>query len=124
MHTQLKCPDGSRPRILFAEDSDTVRLVTAANVPLESKLRPDLIFRLKDVVLALPPLRTRGDDIWRLVRAFLRQYAPAGRPASLSMTVTRPEAPASDESMRAAWWNATARCGSRARLPTCWTCRT
>jgi DNA-binding NtrC family response regulator len=56
-----------------------VRLVTAANVPLESRLRPDLIFRLKDVVLALPPLRARGDDLWRLVRAFLRQYAPAGR---------------------------------------------
>ena len=30
MQTQLKCPDGSRPRILFAEDSDTVRLITAA----------------------------------------------------------------------------------------------
>ncbi|HET6900668.1 MAG TPA: sigma 54-interacting transcriptional regulator [Vicinamibacteria bacterium] len=56
-----------------------VRLVTAANTPLESRLRPDLIFRLKDVVLALPPLRARGDDLWRLVRAFLRQYAPAGR---------------------------------------------
>jgi CheY-like chemotaxis protein len=30
MQTQLIRPDGSRPRILFAEDSDTVRLVTAA----------------------------------------------------------------------------------------------
>ena len=58
-----------------------VRIVTAANVPLESRLRPDLIFRLRDVVLALPPLRTRGEDVWRLAREFLRQYAPAGRPA-------------------------------------------
>ena len=66
-----------------------VRLVTAANVPLESKLRPDLIFRLKDVVLALPPLRTRGDDIWRLVRAFLRQYAPAGRPEPIVTAAAR-----------------------------------
>jgi DNA-binding NtrC family response regulator/tetratricopeptide (TPR) repeat protein len=55
-----------------------VRLVTAANVPLESRLRPDLIFRLKDVVLALPPLRERGEDVWRLAREFLRQYTPAG----------------------------------------------
>ena len=30
MQTQLIRPDGSRPRILFAEDSDTVRQVTAA----------------------------------------------------------------------------------------------
>jgi len=57
-----------------------VRLVTAANVPLASRLRPDLIFRLTDVVLALPPLRTRGEDLWRLVREFLRQHAPAGPP--------------------------------------------
>jgi two-component system response regulator HydG len=57
-----------------------VRLVTAANVPLESKLRPDLIFRLTDVVLGLPPLRERGEDVWRLVRAFLRQYAPSAGP--------------------------------------------
>jgi transcriptional regulator with AAA-type ATPase domain/tetratricopeptide (TPR) repeat protein len=57
-----------------------VRIVTAANVPLESRLRADLIFRLRDVVLALPPLRARGEDVWRLAREFLRQYAPAGRP--------------------------------------------
>ncbi|MGE3873645.1 MAG: response regulator [Parvibaculaceae bacterium] len=30
MHNEIKCPDGSRPRILFAEDSETVRQVTAA----------------------------------------------------------------------------------------------
>jgi len=66
-----------------------VRLVTAANTPLESRLRPDLIFRLKDVVLALPPLRTRGDDLWRLVRAFLRQYAPAGRPEPIVSAAAR-----------------------------------
>jgi DNA-binding NtrC family response regulator len=66
-----------------------VRLVTAANVPLESRLRADLIFRLKDVVLALPPLRARGDDLWRLVRAFLRQYAPPGRPEPVVSAAAR-----------------------------------
>jgi DNA-binding NtrC family response regulator len=66
-----------------------VRLVTAANVPLESKLRPDLIFRLKDVVLALPPLRARGDDLWRLARAFLRQYAPAECPEPIVTAAAR-----------------------------------
>jgi transcriptional regulator with AAA-type ATPase domain/tetratricopeptide (TPR) repeat protein len=66
-----------------------VRLVTAANVPLESRLRPDLVFRLKDVVLALPPLRARGDDLWRLVRAFLRQYAPGDRPEPIVTAAAR-----------------------------------
>src|SRR5262249_9129541 len=50
-----------------------VRLVTAATVALGSGLRPDLIFRLKDIVLTLPPLRARGEDVWRLAREFLRQ---------------------------------------------------
>jgi transcriptional regulator with AAA-type ATPase domain/tetratricopeptide (TPR) repeat protein len=66
-----------------------VRIVTAANVPLESRLRADLIFRLRDVVLALPPLRTRGEDVWRLAREFLRQYAPAGRPVPAVMPAAR-----------------------------------
>src|SRR5262249_51846434 len=50
-----------------------VRLVTAANVPLDSRLRPALISRLKAIGLALPPLRARGDDMWRLAKEFLRQ---------------------------------------------------
>ena len=67
-----------------------VRLVTAANRPLEERLRPDLIFRLKDVVLALPPLRARGDDVGRLVREFLRQHAAAGRePSALTPAARR-----------------------------------
>jgi transcriptional regulator with AAA-type ATPase domain/tetratricopeptide (TPR) repeat protein len=58
-----------------------IRLVTAANVALEARLRPDLVFRLSDVVLTLPPLRARGEDVWRLAREFLRHYAPAEKPA-------------------------------------------
>jgi DNA-binding NtrC family response regulator len=73
-----------------------VRLVTAANVPLESRLRPDLIFRLKDIVLALPPLRARGDDVWRLAREFLRQ-ACAGLP-------TVPVTPAARRALESYSW--------------------
>jgi DNA-binding NtrC family response regulator/tetratricopeptide (TPR) repeat protein len=66
-----------------------VRLVTAANVPLESKLRPDLIFRLKDIVLALPPLRARGEDIWRLGREFLRQASAGLSPVPVTTAARR-----------------------------------
>jgi DNA-binding NtrC family response regulator/tetratricopeptide (TPR) repeat protein len=67
-----------------------IHLVTAANVDLDGRLRADLIFRLRDVVLTLPPLRSRGEDVGRLACAFLRQYAPAGRPVpALSATARR-----------------------------------
>jgi DNA-binding NtrC family response regulator/tetratricopeptide (TPR) repeat protein len=54
-----------------------VRLVTAANVPLEDCVRrgvfrEDLMYRLCQETLALPPLRDRGDDVVLLARHFLR----------------------------------------------------
>jgi DNA-binding NtrC family response regulator len=57
-----------------------VRILSAANVALEERLRADLVFRLKDVVLALPPLRERGDDVLALALAFLRREVRPGRP--------------------------------------------
>jgi transcriptional regulator with PAS, ATPase and Fis domain len=62
-----------------------VRVITAANVPLERRVaagqfREDLMYRMNAVVLALPPLRERGDDLPRLARHFLRRAAErAGR---------------------------------------------
>ena len=44
------------------------------------RLRPDLIFRLKDVVLALPPLRARGDDLWRWCRTSCARVRGRRRP--------------------------------------------
>jgi DNA-binding NtrC family response regulator/tetratricopeptide (TPR) repeat protein len=54
-----------------------VRLVTAANVPLEERVargafREDLMYRLCQETVVLPPLRERGDDVARLARHFLR----------------------------------------------------
>ena len=68
-----------------------VRVVTAANAPLACRLRPDLVFRLEEIVLTLPPLRERGADLWLLVRHFLAEAArSAGLPLpSLSVEARR-----------------------------------
>jgi transcriptional regulator with AAA-type ATPase domain/tetratricopeptide (TPR) repeat protein len=63
-----------------------VRVVTASNVALHEKvargeLRADVMHRLHQLVLELPPLRERGDDVLLLARAFLRRFAARdGRP--------------------------------------------
>ena len=58
-----------------------VRLLAATNVDLEEEVqrghfRRDLFFRINVVVLHLPPLRERREDIPRLARHFLRKLAP------------------------------------------------
>src|SRR5215475_11173192 len=69
-----------------------VRIVAASNRDLESGIaegwfREDLYFRLKGLVLRLPPLRERRADIAPLAERFLEEAAAeAGRRASLSET--------------------------------------
>ena len=64
-----------------------VRFVTAANITLEERaaageLRKDLMYRLNRIVLTLPPLRERGEDVALLARHLLRaEAAKAGWPA-------------------------------------------
>jgi len=63
-----------------------VRIVSAANVPVrervrEQRFREDLMYRLVDYTIVLPPLRERGQDTLQLARHFLRGYAESeGRP--------------------------------------------
>ena len=63
-----------------------VRVITAANVALERRVaaglfREDLMYRMNAVILTLPPLRERGEDLLRLARYFLRGASErAGRP--------------------------------------------
>ena len=59
-----------------------VKLIAATQVALGEQVqaghfRADLYHRLAVVVLELPPLRLRGDDILVLARALLRQYGAA-----------------------------------------------
>jgi two-component system, NtrC family, response regulator len=57
-----------------------VRIVAATNADLKQaitngKFREDLYFRLAVVVIALPPLRNRGDDIAVVATEFLNRFA-------------------------------------------------
>ncbi len=52
------------------------RVIAATNRPLadalaENKFRADLLYRLAVFHLHIPPLRRRGDDVYRLARTFL-----------------------------------------------------
>ena len=57
-----------------------IRIVTASNAPLEERVaaglfRADLMYRLNQHVLELPPLRERGEDVVLLARHHLRRAA-------------------------------------------------
>ncbi|MFQ5883229.1 MAG: sigma-54-dependent transcriptional regulator [Candidatus Methylomirabilales bacterium] len=65
---------GLRPRVV------DVRIIAATNSDLEEAtrnggFRPDLLYRLKVLTLALPPLRERPEDILPLARHYLAQAA-------------------------------------------------
>ncbi len=57
-----------------------VRILAATNRDLEresqrERFRKDLYFRLAVILLRLPPLRERGEDIMRLAEHYLRQFS-------------------------------------------------
>jgi two-component system NtrC family response regulator len=62
------------------EIESDVRIVAATNADLKEAIkaggfREDLYFRLAVIVLHLPPLRDRGDDMQMVAREFLKRYA-------------------------------------------------
>ncbi len=67
------------------------RVIAATNANLkevisEGKFREDLYFRLAVVVIQLPPLRDRGDDITLLAREFLQRYATQNNKKGLAFS--------------------------------------
>ena len=61
-----------------------VKLIAATQADLnayvsEGRFRADLYHRLAVILLHIPPLRERGEDMLVLAQAFLRQYAEAHR---------------------------------------------
>lgn len=59
------------------------RILAATNVDLkqamaEGRFREDLFYRLGVVIVALPPLRERGEDVVLLAKALLQRYAAEG----------------------------------------------
>jgi two-component system NtrC family response regulator len=66
-------------------------IIAATNADLkqavaEGKFREDLYFRLAVVIIKLPPLRERAEDIGLLAREFLHQYAAQNGKTNLTFT--------------------------------------
>lgn len=70
-----------------------LRVISATNQPLDesAEFRRDLYHRLSGVVIQIPPLRDRRDDIPELAYHFLRECALHGRghPSSFSQTAMK-----------------------------------
>jgi DNA-binding NtrC family response regulator len=69
-----------------------VRVIAASNRRLETAvregaLRQDLFFRLRVILLDVPPLRSRGDDVRLLARDFLTRFAAANGRSLRGLTV-------------------------------------
>jgi len=67
------------------------RIITATNADLKKALaenlfREDLYYRIAVVVLQLPPLRRRPEDIPTLARTFLRKYATEAKRPNLTFS--------------------------------------
>jgi len=65
------------------------RVISATNQPLSElmasgRFREDVIYRLSDMVLWLPPLRERKEDISVLAKYFIRKYSPRNTKIELS----------------------------------------
>ena len=71
--------------------SSRFRLITASNISLDQlyergHLRADLYFRLNRLVISIPPLRERKEDIPLLINHFLRKLGESRRPDAMTLS--------------------------------------
>ncbi|MEI6389959.1 MAG: sigma-54 dependent transcriptional regulator [Verrucomicrobiota bacterium] len=115
-----------------AEYRVEVRVVSASNRNLdaeiaENRFRPDLYYRLGEIILQVPPLRARPEDIAELARAFMmkanerfgknfetlepalimhfQQYSWPGNVRELKSTIDRMVLLFDGPILRAPWWD-------------------
>jgi two-component system NtrC family response regulator len=67
-------------RVIAATNTDLKRAIT------QGKFREDLYFRLAVVVISLPPLRERGEDVSVLAKQFLNRFALTNGKTNLNFT--------------------------------------
>ena len=67
-------------RVIAATNSDLKQAIA------KNKFREDLYFRLAVVVIDLPPLRARGDDVVLMAKEFLHRFATEAGKAGLTFT--------------------------------------
>jgi len=70
------------------------RVISATNQPLsdllsQGRFREDLLYRLNDMVIMVPPLREHVQDVPRLAQHFVEKYSHAGKIPRLSDRVLR-----------------------------------
>jgi transcriptional regulator with PAS, ATPase and Fis domain len=85
LHLQAKLLTALQSRKIVRVGENTprdmdIRLITATNCDLEKMVhtgafREDLFYRINTMVLHLPPLRERGEDLNALAQLFLSKYA-------------------------------------------------
>jgi DNA-binding NtrC family response regulator len=80
-----------------------VRVIAATNKPIQESLdsgaiRKDLYYRLSVIMIHIPPLRERAEDVPRLVEHFLKKHEK-----NYNKTVTAVETPAMNAMMKYAW---------------------
>ena len=68
-----------------------IRIISATNMDLQEKIkegtfRKDLYFRLNPIVIAIPPLRERKDDIPHLVHYFLNKFSKETNKPEIKIT--------------------------------------